>query len=414
MANTTNEIIPRNYGITLHSPYNKRLFLCPSQYMLGHLTLETSAEIRARLHEYSERKGIPYRKLSSDFRAKVMRREKGTGIIDLSRRLALKEVNRYGGKISAQVLSKSGVDHYPVNISDAQRFPSGRLPPGIEYHDSKCSCESAFWADVKEIDISCPHISALEIALVSDNNSPKDSAKRNITGLTKKARGDFNELPFALSRIGAFSNGRIAIPEQRALTDLMMGYYLENKNQYDIDVEALSDEMMYTPALRAEMLNGSAVFSVLRQKESAASDLSSSEARYQGAVRALVERISSELQTRDYRSKGYAREFVGTDFESVARRWENGVKAYHICTSRENPPLIVVRHLEKKAHDWMRPDDPRQDSPFRRIGESYTSIDDASRREGSTQVVIPGERPDSMLFVPEELKRRYAALKRGE
>ena len=389
----TGEILPRDYGIVLRLKKD-RLFISPSRYAIGQLILETPQEIRARLQEKAQNENISLEEVTKAFVAGVVKKERTKNILNFGRRRALLNVTPYTpATYHAQVKSKGNgaPAWYDVHVFN----PS--MDGGFDYEGVRCDCKDNFWDEVKNLDVMCVHGAALELALYHDHHS-RISADENITGLKPQERLQNPSLPFNLRSV---------------ITDILFDYYVEGKSHGDINRRVLDNPAVFTPALESAFADHKATFYALRQRERETTSYTESDRRYHGAVKALEGRIEEEFEHRKFKRSGYGLEFKGTEHEVVAKRYRHGDTVYSLCIPAYAPPFFVKKHLGELVPDWISARDERDDHPFQRVGQKYMSVDDATRREGFTTVIIPGQRQDSEVFVPKILQERYEqAMKR--
>lgn len=387
----TGEISPRDYGILLRLPEQKKIFMSPLRYALGGLILCTPQEISELLKDKAQRTGQDEKELVRDFETAVRKREGSKKILKLGGRDVVCSVERYGRSYSGRVLSKGSASFYQVKLTNGSRCGQG-----LEYRTARCNCEDNSWSDVKYAEAICLHSAALDIALYLDQKS-RMSIEDNITGLNPKDRMGAMSMPFS------FFDKRV--DGGRLLIDILFEYYVNKKSQFKVNQEFLDNPRIYTQPL-IEALGTSwdkAQFGVLRQEEKE----SRKDLRLHGAIKALEKRVFQELWDRGFIKIGYSLEFKGTPYQVIGQRFIQKDSIYTFCTKRGMPPVIVKRNLGAKALDRFNSNDSRQDSPFHRVGEKYLSTDDATRRESLTEIIIPGIREDSITTIPDFLRRMY-------
>jgi|GEM_PF-2053697 len=402
----TGEMTPRDYGVLFYQRRAPGIFMSPMKQALGQLLLESPSQLQDRIAEFaaSRRESAPL--TEERFRNGVKRKERGTDILSNDWRLAVHNVRRYGNKFTADVHSKGEQTSYQASLTISTSVPHQRTPGELTIADAYCSCDDHHWGLVKGIVTLCTHASALEVALAEDQASGKN-ATLNITGLLPKARAGASGLPFHLwTPAENYSKG----PHLR-LTELLMEYYVDGKSQYAIDRAVLDDPTIYGSAIKAAITEGKAAFIVVPQKEQRKrrDEMTETQRRIYAAGRALTNRMVGRLIERGFRNDDEALEFKGTQFETVARRYRNGDEIYAICANGEDPPIAVHRFLGSRVEEWWNSAEthPQAEvSPFRRT--PYVSVDDKTRREGQTEIIIPGRRQGAKFFVPKLLQEEYA------
>lgn len=409
MANesvATGEIIPRDYGLVLTLRNKQKLFVSPSKYIIARLMLETPGEIRERIQVHSELIHVEYSRLEEMLVDGVVAREGTKNILNFDRKhkkKTVKNVKVYTrDNVSANIKSK-GRRHsafYETIINNPSQ-ESGIL----DYRGVECECKEDFWNKVKTVDaIMCVHAATLESSLYLDGQSGL-SSRRNITGLFPSKRKNNPSMPFAFLEDDEEIN--------RLVTHVLFAYYTDNSSHFNINKFLLSDEDNYSEALQKHFESDNARFEVLRQKEREVSkdSLTSYEVKFFGSVKVLESRIINDLRhNRGFRKAGYALEFKGSEHEMVAQRFVNGHEVYSLCIGSGTPPILVHRYLGARVHNWISAKNGVQDSPFRMSGEKFTSVDDATRRAGETEIIIPGMRAGSKFYVQDILKQKYNQL----
>ena len=395
----TGEIIARDYGLVLHEYGQRRVFFSPSKYAIGLAILESPSELRRRIREKSEREGIEYQSLEEAFVNGVVKREGSKNLLNIHGKKALQNARRYGTIYFANIKSKSreGPAFYDVQLGSPE-IKNG----SFSYHSARCECSDNFWNEVKCFDVICPHISALEIALYKDSTSRK-SSKKNITQLSPRERTEHPSMPFSL-----FQNSSTREKDE-IITDILFDYFVEEKDHFEINKGLLENRLIYSIDLLRSIqdIRDKVQYKVLRHKEK---DLENGDKKYCGAVKALEKKIIAELKIKRFKSDYYAVEFKGTDYETISKRFRRGNLVYSICIREGMLPVIVKKNLFVKSKNIFQSNDPREDSPFMRIGCKYISIDDATRRESLTEIIIPGMKRESIIQVPKWMSERYRAL----
>lgn len=385
----TGIIIPRDYGMAIKSG-SDRIFISPLKYALGGLILEDNNSLDNKLRVYAGRNGYGEDEFVAEFMNSLKRKRFDKKLFDLDYRSVVGNVSEYSRSFFAQVASKSDADY----IHEVQLGFNETGCGDVVYSSSRCDCRDSFWMDFKRRSSMCPHLSALEIALNFDSKS-RLSSKENITGLKPSQRQGFANLPFNLFERGS---GQMYI-------ELLVDYFLESKSMYEVDRKALELTELYADSLEKIISNSdSAEFTVIRQQEQRSS-ANESQKRIAGATRALNKRIVGMLKKRGFRFEGYGLEFKGSNYESVSQRYKQGNVVYSISTQEDFPPIIVKKMLgEKLTNIHSKDDDYRH--PLIRTS-NYECVDDSTRREALTKVIIPDSQTRSEIFVPKILKERY-------
>jgi hypothetical protein len=397
----TGEIIPRDYGIVLRRKGTKT-FVSPSKFAVGTLLLEKPEAIQRRIADIAQRTDTSIDEVTKALEKGIKRKREGAHILTDN---MLFDARLLGNAITAKIISKSDPEAYH-EVRIAKPLTYGDT---TQYDDVQCSCSSGFWDGVKTVQEICPHIAALTIALYRDEKS-RLSADENTTGLTPSRRLPAPSLPFAFQEKSLGWGKR-----DKALTGMLHQYYTGKKKHVGINKEALASPEIYSSWLAKTIQNqqGSATYEVVRQAEKTIDrdSLSTADRELYGASKALEGRAVQMLKKAGFKPAGYCLEFKGTPHEVVAQRFVNGFAVYSLCMRQDMPPFLVRKNLHGKAQNPITAVATRQDSPYTRKGW-YESIDDATRRECSEQIIVPGTQKDSQINVPIRLQRKYASLMR--
>lgn len=426
----TGQILPRNYGLRLAMPGIQDIFVSPAAYLIAQVMLETPAEIRARLRDWSERHNEQYEDVEYAFAEAVEKREGSKNILNTSRRtasrysdLVLSKVRREQNRFTGTVKSKEKGDY-----DFALPFPPIGRGVNIGYPGARVGNKDNLYNEGKgkALSVIGAHLAVPEIALATDNQSSLPQ-RSNMTGLfprDRKIESVMPSLPFTFNMFKSpeiMNQGELEM--YRLVTDLIVNYYGKKESQYGISVEALKNPRIFSPELISAINHPTdrAQFKVLRQKEQEVSlQPGSQEDRRHASVTTLVAKISDYLRDSfDYVPSGYSREFVGTPWETVAKRFEPRGNAkgpvYSITVSDEHPPILVRKYLSHKSLVWGGFIDAMVTSHIsEKLDSYYTSIDDVTRRESQVVLVLPDENLKKKgIVVPEILKKEYDSLRAG-
>jgi hypothetical protein len=415
----TGEILPRDYGLMLEMPGWERVFVSPMKYALAQLLLWNPQEIQGWLSDWAAVNETSYEEAEQSL-SKGISKKRDQGIIDFSRSQTTKpsilKAKKYGNKIQADVKSKTR-GHYFVTIPE---FNSTR-DINIAFPGATCHCLDRKWGDLngKKLTPNCVHISALEIALAEDTRT-RESVERNITALPPADRESWQEatLPFTFNFFkpdNRYFEGDIEV--HRALFDMIMQHYAQGKSHFEVSSEALKNPRIYSPPLAKAIMNPNdrAKFAVFRGKEKETIHDTPELSSTRSALAKLDTYLSEQWQ---YVQSGYSREFVGTPWEVISRRFvPRGPKVqspvYSVCTQEGMPPLIVRHQLKHKARKWVNSSDPMPEvPPFARINQPYESIEDATRRNSTTTVILPFSVENGRKGIPisQNLRQLYESL----
>jgi hypothetical protein len=382
------EILPRDYGLILQGNRGPKVFMSPAKYAIATLMLERPGQIRARLRDKAQQEGLSFEDLVQKFTQGVKRKHGTKNILNRSGRNAVQNVALYGNQYTAQVKAKSNQRKAFYDVRISQPIISEDYGGSVS-----CDCQDDRWNDVKALETLCMHAAALQVAFETDNRSGK-SAKNNITGLVPSKR--FKQfMPFGIGeyRSSAWS---------RLITQIAIEYYIENKSYFDLNKRLLGVDKMYTPQVMPFIESSKASFGVLRQREKTAGKGNEQHAK---AVKYLQQRVRSRLLSSGFHFAGYYLENKGTEHEVIAQRFVDHSAVYGLCIKNGELPYVVRKHLGEKVSDWVSAQDIRIDLPLSRIGEKYLSIDDFTRRESLTQIILP-----SNENIPSYLQRKYTQL----
>ncbi len=418
----TGEILPRTYGIMLEMPGNHNLFVTPMAFALAQIQLERPREIRARISDWAKRNDKNKAEIEEKFRRSAGNEHERDAFLNHSRqpntngKLALKEVRHLGAAFKADVKSRThkegsqdNVDYYHV----ALHHPLANRDITIGFPYGECGCEDSRWNSYKKKSVTaeCVHMAALEIALATDVAS-RAASDKNITGLTPEARKIYLDrtstlahpsLPFTFNFFKPLADcSESQGAQHRMLTDMIMNHFVRKKGHYELNGEALSHIELFSPVLLKALAHplDRARFAVLKQDKRTITPKSPAEDRLYGSITEALDKIDARFQTElGFVPVGYVREFVGTPWEVVATRYVEKYRrggtglVYSVCAREDVPPVIVCRNLEHKTGNLLDSKDPQPCvHPFARLGKTFPSRDDATRRMSPTRVILPTAR----------------------
>ena len=394
----TGKILPRDYGVELRLSQRRKVFFSPLKYAIAKLMLETSDQVKKRLETISQERGTPLDELVEALGKGVKKRHRTKVILNKDRRDILRGTHRYGLDIAARVQSKRrGSKLTKITFGENEE---------LAYLKTECHCEDVYWDGTKRYEAICTHLAVLEEAIYLDNQTkqPRDD---NLTGLLPRER-PLIQLPFRLLSVSR--RDEILDPK---VTKMILDYYVEGKNFYEINKNALKDPQIFTSKLVKNLRSPwqKARFVVLSQEEKKKSNPSPQERVLYGSIKAVERRITGMLRERGFYRDGFGVEFQGTDHEIVGRRFRSGSEVYSICIGEDLPPVIVHKFLGSQPRNIFQSHDGRNDHPLLRENESYESIDDTTRRFALTKVILPGRNERSEVFVSQNLARLYTQLR---
>lgn len=435
MSNTekrkTGKILPRNYGLRLSMPREAGdVFVAPTAYALAQVMLETPQEIKTRIQDWVQFRGEGNRrKIEGELRDAVMQKEGSLNVLNLSRRvsehqdpekLILTNMKHHGAVFTGSVRSKEE-GKYAFSLREPPKFRA----INISYPGSRVETLDSLYNEGKGRDIVVigAHQAIPEIALYLDAHS-RISQRSNITGLLPSERemnSKLPELPFTFNFFKTPDKmNKGELEKYRTVTEILLDYYIEGKSQYELNKKALQNPRILSPEL-VKSINyhtDPAQFKVLRQREEeiSKSKLTSDEDRRYAATTNMIKKIGAYLErNRQCYPAGYSREFIGTPWETVARRFESKGRGpvYSLVTSDEHPPLIVARLLGEKSLMWSKSYDPVQKGHVsEKIGLKYSQLDDVTRRDSQVQLILPDKNLRNVGFsIPFNLQREYDELR---
>lgn len=373
----TGIILPRDYGIIIKNK-NQKHFISPLKYVIASLMLETKDQINFRFENFANENSYNLNEIKSEFRKGVKRKEKSTSILNVERRSTIFDVKNYSDLYSAKVQSKSnkaGI-YYDSQVSGAKLNNYSEFTPA----QSRCTCSDSFWVDVKRRSLNCIHTSALELALYEDNKS-RESSQTNITALMPKERSNQIILPFKLTTNSDLDS---------LIMQSLWAYYVENQSQFNVNKFLLDNMQIYSQGLVNILENNydRGEFGAIRQKEEEINkeDLTKFQKEFYGSSKALEKRIVRKLNDLRFEFQGYGLEFKDTNNEFVARRFRNGNETYSVGITKNMPPIMIRKFLGAKTNLFEK----SMLTPDIFNNQSYISIDDSTRRESLTKVIIPG------------------------
>jgi len=402
----TGEIIPRDYGIRLDLP-GKDLFIPPSSYVLAQLALETPIEIRTRIADFAERNNLGKTRLEREFKEAVRKREGSLNILNFSRRTKTRRTNtvfkirREATRFTGTVKSKEEGE-YEFSLP----LPNSRSEINMGYPDARATTEDNLYNEGKgRMAVIGFHLAIPEIAIYHDSKS-NISQNNNMTGLYPSQRNTGRRLPEL-----PFSFHDFDYPNSE-LTDLIMAYYLDDLSQFELSKRVIANQALFSRELTKAISSplDLALFKVIRQKEREIGiEKGSLESRRLGSITTILDNLEDYFKSQGYYPAGYSREFAGTEWETIARRFEPRKHGpiYSIVVG-EHPPLIVKRNLgDKRPFEVLESDIP----PENRVGW-YKSIDDVTRRDSITEVILPDLKLESAGYkVSQTLKQEYESLR---
>ena len=366
-----------------------------------------------------------------------MKREGTKNVLNYSRRtakrksgLTLREMVHNGDRFYGDVKSKG---KFPLNEGYYEftiKEPPEKRDINIGYPGSTVNTPDKYWSDGKKknVTVVVTHLTVPEIALFNDQmfGLNQDS---NITGLSPKERSTglpLPEPPFTFNRFTKnYKRNLAALDFNQLITDLIMEYYIDGITQYEMSVRIANEPRLFgAELLKAIRHPGDrGRFQVLRQMEKQIEPEDSIEDRHYASARALMGRIERViLESRSgYHFTGYMREFPSKDpknsYESISKRFEPaGRGPVYSLFIFEGIPIIVKRDLGHKVDDLMSNDGAEQEThPFKRLGRRYSSIDDVTRREATTEIILPDTRLIGQnILVAQNLRDIYDKVRKGE
>jgi hypothetical protein len=421
----TGLILPRSYGLRLAMPQSMPdVFISPASYILGQIMLETPGEIRNRVRDWADRYGKNYEESLDALVDGVLKREETKNILNFSRKtesrqvheLTLQNMRHYGGNFTGEVKSKGREGYYSFSLPE----PHQRRDCNISYPGARVGNDDNLWNEGKGKNMSVigVHLAIPEIALAMDYET-RMSQRANMTGLAPKDRkmSFVPNLPFTFNKFkspGQMSENELV--QYRLVTDLFMDYYTNGISQYDLSIVALKNPI-FSEELKKAIFHPKdrARFKVLRQREEEKKkeDLSTAEARHYASVVKLLDGIKTYFEKEwDYVPSGYMREFPDSDWETVARRFEpKGEGPVYSVSVVGKVPVLVRRYLDHRTDKWVDSSDNRF-HPLKRLRGKYNSIDDVTRRDSVTEVVLP-DKPlkKAGIYIPQNLQEIYDSLR---
>lgn len=399
----TGIILPRDYGISLWSN-GKKTFLSPMKYILAQLMLEKPKEIELRIKKMANEKGLVFKELNDEFKFSVLKKNTSLNILKIDSESLIKNTKKYNNTIHSQIHSMSNKfpSYYNLQLSQTNN------------QHSRCSCSDNYWNEIKYSgDQMCTHLSSLELALWQDLNSTK-SSKNNNTGLTKRDLLQNLLLPFE------FHQDHKDDYLEKLTNDALFDYFIEKKSHVNINKKLLDKPIIYSEKLRNKLESNDDCLSYqilrLKEKDFITQKLPIADKIYYNCVKALDIRLQNELKSRGYQFESYGLEFKGTEHETISKRFRNKDQIYSICMSSHQLPLLVRKNLGEKSSNLYNSNDlncirsstnPNFNlNPIEREIE-YMSIDDKTRRECLTKIIVPGFSGNSIVEIPNFLREIY-------
>jgi len=411
----TGVILPRNYGLRVSMPASMPdVFVSPTAYVLGQIMLERPSEIRSRITDWSGRNDMDLQEVIEELSTKVTRREGSKNILNFSRRASLtsphdtvlRDVKNYQQGFTGVVQSKARGSYEFTMPNNFKR----RDHP-ISYPGAYVGTMDKFWNDGKgkNLTVIGTHLAVPEIALRFDTYTGLPQ-RSNMTGLAPRDRFSEEDIPTLPFRLNCFMDPARMDESQKSrydlVTDLFMDYYLNGTSQYELSKSALQNDIL-SQTLKDAFLDprDRAQFRVLRQKE----EETTKGNRDTVSAKVFLEKLNERVQDApySYHHVGYMREFAGSEHEIVTKRFEpQGVGPVYSIGILEGVPIVVKRNLEGRAENWMDSENKIESHPFSR-GSGYKDVDDNTRRDSYTSVILPDRSFGESFGISQNLQAMY-------
>lgn len=427
----TNEVIPRNYGLSFISD-RASIFVVPSQYVIAATLMSTESEIDERLRKWQEfKKGNLAKPLAQHTRPEypLFRLGKHSKVLDMKFD-DLKELllDRISVKDGTQTLYIGGGDEtveratygsailtgnvrsrHDARKSNAQKYrrtrihnPTLNLEGNLGFTDISCSCDNAFWEESKgrEVRTTCYHAAALNIAFYKSVNE-KDNAVK-----FRRERPENAAIPFLLN------------PQQLDQThfldiDVLFAYYVLRETHFEINRKLMClGYLFFSPTMSSMIMNGRANYEVIKQGRRRVKASQS----YIDAENRLVSKINKILKDEGYKRQGFCIEHPGTEYEAIALRYvrKDGRMMSLVTPTTRLPPYLIMKISTGKPQLYEIPKD-RDEHPFSRLNRKTQGLDDRTRMPVEETIFFPGSSVGKRktIWVPGLVYRRYQDLKQS-
>ncbi len=381
----TGEVLPLDYGLVDHIQ-GQTVLWTPTNVARGKFMTSTKSERKEMLRQSALVTGILPQDLELLVREGVLKQHKHCTSIDDAPNQIVTNVHVYNNlDVIGKVTSQSGGK--PIMAS----FSVANTSDGARVHGLSATSETTIVGKVKGAIAKGyvnPHVAALIQALAHDYNQ---TTNNSITQL-KPSERDLPKfyLPFR------------ALKTPLGTGDVIAQYYGIGDNQFTTSVDYFR-RCGLDFAIRKRLHEGNAHLGVVvnRVARKDADTLSSSDRELYASIGTMIEALAVYAKTNNFTSipgRNFAREFTGSNFATIARRFERGNEVLHILggmTRKRNdgevdivPPVMLYRKLDQSVID--SPNVASNFSPFDTTSSSSLTVDDTTRRVGVTHIYIPG------------------------
>lgn len=427
----TNEVIPRNYGLSFTSG-GASIFVVPSQYFIAATLMSTESEIDERLRKWQEfKRGHLAKPLAQHTRPEypLFRLGKHSKVLDMKfddlkefllDRISAKDGTQTlyigGGSETVEratyghaILTGNVRSRHDARRSNAQKYrvtrihnPTLNLEGNLGFTDISCSCDNAFWEESKgrEVRTTCYHAAALNIAFYRSANGNDNSVK------FRRERPENAAIPFLLN------------PQQLDQThfldiDVLFAYYVLGETHFDINRKLMClGYLFFSPTVSSMIMNGRANYEVIKHGRRRAKVSQS----YIDAENRLVARISKILTEKEenYERRGFCIEHPGTEYEAIALRYvrkDGRMMSLVTPTTRLPPYLIMKTPIGKpQLYEILKDSD---EHPFARLNRKTQGLDDMTRMPVEETIFFPGSSVGKRktIWVPSPVYTRYREVK---
>ncbi len=419
----TPEVVKRHYGVAFVND-GVKIIAYPSAFVVAAVILSTEKELDERLKAWQafrkehygrgfhKRPDSPLFKLDGKYRQLL-----DVPASDLKKLLLERIVKEEG----AQTLYRCEPDEAVKNggfgthflFGDARRKENARgdtttrhvtvgnplLDRGNHIGTTKVECgecNSKRYEDTKEARVNpiCYHAAEVWEAFWMSIRGKRDLVRFK-DGIPKNPTIPFNLTPDDLW--GLYLD-----------IDTLVSRYILGETLFSIDRKLMRLGGLSNP-LEAMIRVGEANFQVVRQRFRE----QVMPRRYIQESRALLIKMRRALEGNGFTRVGYVLEYEHTKYETVAERYTKGNKAVSICYRNDLPVHYVYRELGKfiDLNGDRKVINPEH--PFSRLRMAERNIDDCTRRECISRILLPQSRTGKKgIYIPQRVHQAYINIQR--
>lgn len=425
----TPEVVPRRYILAYTTPERVKIGLSPSAYVMASVLLSTEAELDDRLKrwqsfriEHAARKhhsrsdspvfrldgrnakllDMPFDDLKNTLVEKIASssREGAKTLWVVGGNDVIQDAQFWkrglSGKVRRKANSRGDRNFRHTSIGNPLLTPSG----GLAINRVMCECPNAFFEDGKEraIETLCYHAALLNTAFYLSLRGDRDLVKFKFGKPSNPA------IPFHLTPNDLESARFLDM-------DTLVAYYILGNNLFSIDRKlSRLGYLHFSRAVETMVRDGNMRFEVLRQELKK----TDKDTPYIAAVDSLLKRMRGALLEDEFRRVGYVLEYEGSRYETVGERYRKGDLVISLVYSERLPPHYIIKELGQRVDLYGDEKVVVQEHPFSRINRKERTIDDSTRRECYSRILLPGSVRGAKrrLWVPDPVYTEYRRVRR--